>query len=247
MCDTSSFGIGAALLQSHKRTNKMNLISANSRLFTKAELRLSTLMRECTAIIYAQNNNSQINSRLTPATNIKIGTYGLIPNFTTQKRFSKKIQPLRKGPYQIVDKYTDVIDKLTDLNRKEIFQHRNNLSHFYPKEYALRELTQLYSFTGLKVIQNNSKQNQNQSTDMHPIQKQLDKKDKELPEQISKNVDNKNRKKNRKLEVKIIPQDQKEISPHRQSSRLRNQPRKDYKTFIPQSKILKKVEFQKPR
>ena len=52
MCNTSNFGIGAALLQSHSETNKMNLISANSRLFTQAELRLSTLMRECTAIIY---------------------------------------------------------------------------------------------------------------------------------------------------------------------------------------------------
>ena len=52
MCDASKFGIGAALLQSHNGTNKMNLISANSRLFTQAELRLSTLMRECTAIIY---------------------------------------------------------------------------------------------------------------------------------------------------------------------------------------------------
>ena len=52
MCDASNFGIGAALLQSHNSTNKMNLISANSRLFTQAELRLSTLMRECTAIIY---------------------------------------------------------------------------------------------------------------------------------------------------------------------------------------------------
>ena len=30
----------------------MNLISANSRLFTQAELRFSTLMRECIAIIY---------------------------------------------------------------------------------------------------------------------------------------------------------------------------------------------------
>ena len=30
----------------------MNLISANSRLFTQAELRLSTILRECTAIIY---------------------------------------------------------------------------------------------------------------------------------------------------------------------------------------------------
>ena len=33
-------------------TNKLNLISANSRLSIQAELRLSTLMRECTAIIY---------------------------------------------------------------------------------------------------------------------------------------------------------------------------------------------------
>ena len=52
MCDASNFGIGAALLQSHSETNKMNLISANSRLFTQAELRLSNLMRECKVIKY---------------------------------------------------------------------------------------------------------------------------------------------------------------------------------------------------
>ena len=44
---------------------------------------------------------------------------------------------------------------------------------------------------------------------------------------------------------KIIPQEQSEKSENRESSRLRNQPRKNYKRFIPQSKILKKVEFQK--
>ena len=52
MCNASNFGIGAALLQSHDGTNKMNPISANSRLSTQAELRLSTRMRECTAKIY---------------------------------------------------------------------------------------------------------------------------------------------------------------------------------------------------
>ena len=52
MCDASNFSIGAALLQVLNGTNKMNLISANFRLFTQAELRLSTLMRERTAIIY---------------------------------------------------------------------------------------------------------------------------------------------------------------------------------------------------
>ena len=52
MCDASNFGIGAPLLQSHSGTNKMILISANSRLFTQAELGFSTLMRESTAIKY---------------------------------------------------------------------------------------------------------------------------------------------------------------------------------------------------
>ena len=44
---------------------------------------------------------------------------------------------------------------------------------------------------------------------------------------------------------KFLPQEQVEKSEHRESSRLRNQPRKNYKTFTPQSKMLKKVEFQK--
>ena len=52
MCDASKFGIGAALLQTHNGTIKMTPTSANFRLFTQAELRLSTLMRDCTAIIY---------------------------------------------------------------------------------------------------------------------------------------------------------------------------------------------------
>ena len=53
------------------------------------------------------------------------------------------------------------------------------------------------------------------------------------------------KKKNRKMIEKILPQEQVEKSEHRESSQFRNQPRKNYKTFIPQSKILKKVEFQK--
>ena len=54
-CNASYFGTGAALLQSHNGTNKINLISANSRLFTQAEFRFSTLMRE--SIIYTFTEN----------------------------------------------------------------------------------------------------------------------------------------------------------------------------------------------
>ena len=49
----------------------------------------------------------------------------------------------------MTDKPNDVTNKLTDPNKKEIVQHRNNLLHCYPKEYALHEFTQLYSFTSL--------------------------------------------------------------------------------------------------
>ena len=116
-------------------------------------------------MLQRQNVNTQINSRFTPATNLKTGTFVLIPNFTTQKGISKKLQPLRKGPYQITEKPTDVTYKLIDTIYKEIIQHRNNLLPHYPKEYALRELTQLYSFTGLKIVQNNSETELNHHTD----------------------------------------------------------------------------------
>ena len=98
-----------------------------------------------------------------PTTNLKIGTFVLIPNFNTQKGISKKLQPFRKGPYQIIDKPTEATYKLTDSSKKEIIQHRNNLLPYYPKEYALRELTQLYSFTGLHIVQNHSQIERNQN------------------------------------------------------------------------------------
>ena len=68
-------------------------------------------------------NRDKNQPRFTPATDLKIGTFVLISNFNTQKGISKKLQPLRKGPYQIIAKPTDVTYKLTDSNQKEIFQH----------------------------------------------------------------------------------------------------------------------------
>ena len=52
----------------------------------------------------------------------------------TKKRISKKLQPLRKGQYQMIDKPTNVID----LSKKEIVQHRDNLLPYYPKEFSSR-------------------------------------------------------------------------------------------------------------
>ena len=181
-----------------------------------------------------------------PATDLKIGTLVLIPNFITQKGISKKLQPNRKGPYQIIDKTTDKTYKLTDSSKKEIVQHRNNLLPYYPKEYALRELTQLYSFTCLHIVQNNPRTEQNQNVKTNKNQKTFQ------PQNANPQISNtpepkisQKERKNRKMTEKILPQDQQQKYKHRESSRLRSQRLKNYKIFIPQSKILKKVEFQK--
>ena len=52
LCDASNYGIGAALLQKDQ-FGKKELVSANSRLFSTTELRLSTILRERSAIKYA--------------------------------------------------------------------------------------------------------------------------------------------------------------------------------------------------
>ena len=114
-------------------------------------------------LLQRQNINSQNNPRFMPATYLKIGTFVLIPNFDTQKGISKKLQPLRKGPCQLIDQPTEVSYKLTDTTKKEIVQHRNNLLPYYSKEYALHEITQLYSFTGLKTVQNNTQTEENET------------------------------------------------------------------------------------
>ena len=102
---------------------------------------------------------SQIYSQFTPATNLKIGTFVSIANFVIQKKLLKKLQPIGKGPFQKNEKHTDVTYKLVDSNEKKIVQHRKTLLPYYPKEYARREQTQLYTFTGLKVVHDNSVNN----------------------------------------------------------------------------------------
>ena len=158
-------------------------------------------------MLQRQNIIDQINSRFTPATDLKIGTFVLIPNFNTKKGISKKLQPLRKGPYQMIAKPTDLTFKLTDSNKKEIVQHRNNLLPYYPKEYPLRELTKLYFFTGLKVIQNHphtEKEIDERDNVHHKDQNQKQNKAKNNQKKSDPKVPQKERK-NRKMIEKILP------------------------------------------
>ena len=85
-------------------------------------------------------------------------------------------------------KNTDAAYKLIDSNEKEIFQHRHNCLFYYPNQYALRPFTELYSFTGLKVVNNNSGNSQKQTIDTKCSPQILKKKKQEHSTKIPRNM-----------------------------------------------------------
>ena len=101
-------------------------------------------------MLQRQNINEQINSRFTPASDLKIGTFVLIPNFNTQKGISKKLQPFVKGPYQIIAKPTDVTYKITDSDQKEIVQHRKQSIALLPKRIRTTRTNSIIFFHRFK-------------------------------------------------------------------------------------------------
>ena len=81
---------------------------------------------------------------------------------------------------------------------------------YYPKEYALRELTQLYSFTSLKVIQNHThteKERNVQDNIHHEKQNQQQITTQNNTKTPDPEISKKERK-NRKMIENILPQEQ---------------------------------------
>ena len=115
-------------------------------------------------------------------------------------------------------------------------QQRNNLLPYYPKEHAFRELTQLYSFTGLKVVHDNSDDNHQQTHDPNSSKRLLEPKIKEIKntqlksQEVSSKQTPQKQRKIEKLEKKNCITGNKKKSQQRQLSRFRSQPRKITKT-----------------
>ena len=114
------------------------------------------LSKRCKQIV--KKTNCSIWNKFTFYNSIKPedGTFVLFPNFIIQKQISKTSQSIREGPFQIIEKTTDVTFKLIDHNTRKRGRARNNLGPNYPKIYALYELTYLHTFTGLHIIENTS-------------------------------------------------------------------------------------------
>ena len=102
-------------------------------------------------MLQRQNINNQINSRFTPATDLKIGTFVFIPKFNTQKGISKKLQPPRKRPYQIIAKPTDVTYKLTDSTKKRNCSISKQPIGLLPKRIRTTRINSIIFFHRLKT------------------------------------------------------------------------------------------------
>ena len=167
---------------------------------------------------------SFINRRFGTAQPLKINTNILTVNKATQLVISKKIQPQKIGPYKIIDTPTLVTYKILDFSGKQITRHISNIVPYYPKELFVQEQMAKYfsdnsllklhpkkpTITKSKTV-SFSLDNSNTPLTDDPLQPPTSSLS-EIPENTSENYNTRN-------------------------TCLRRQPLKDYRVFIPPSKI----------
>ena len=103
-----------------------------------------------------QDSQSEINQRLGKAYPLQEGTFVLHRNFKTNPKFSKKLQPLKIGPYKIIKKLTAVNYELLSPKGETLISHRNHLIPYRPISPHLEKLIDSYknkpSDSKLKII-----------------------------------------------------------------------------------------------
>ena len=77
----------------------------------------------------------EMNLRFRTAKPLEKNSFVLVTN---QKQFdgvSKKLLPLKTGPYLIIDKPTETTYILKDNNKQQITIHRKHIVSYYPEKY----------------------------------------------------------------------------------------------------------------
>ena len=88
-----------------------------------------------------------MNFRFRTAKPIEKNTFVLVTNQQQVHGISKKLLPLKTGPYLIIDKPTETTYILKDNNKEQITIHRNNIVPYYPKEKHIKLELQNYLLT----------------------------------------------------------------------------------------------------
>ena len=88
---------------------------------------------------------TEMHHRFGAAAPLKIGNFTLLKNHKIQMGLSKKLQLQKTGPYEIIETPTDVTYKIKHHETgEEVTSHRNNLVPFFPKEFSLARLVDKY-------------------------------------------------------------------------------------------------------
>ena len=89
----------------------------------------------------------EMNIRFRRAKPLEKNTFILVTNQQQIEGVSKKLLPLKTGPYLIVDKPTETTYILKDNNKEQITIHRNHIVPYYPKEKHIKLELQNYLLT----------------------------------------------------------------------------------------------------
>ena len=120
----------------------------------------------------------EMNLRFRTAKPLEKNTFVLVTNQQIDG-VSKKLLPLKTGPYLIIDKPTETTYILKDNNTEQITIHRNHIVPYYPKEKHIKLELQNYLLTNeiptLKQpnVATGTKPNLNQSDKEHTHQYNL--------------------------------------------------------------------------
>ena len=89
----------------------------------------------------------EMNLRFRTAKPLEKNTFALVTNQQQVDGVSKKLLPLKTGPYLIIDKPTETTYILKDNNKEQITIHRNHIVPYYPKEKHIQIELQNYLLT----------------------------------------------------------------------------------------------------
>ena len=80
-----------------------------------------------------------MNTRFRTAKPLPIRTFVLLTNQQQIDGVSKKLIPLKTGPYLIIEKPIDTKYILQNQNKEKIAIHRNHIVPYYPKEKHIKK------------------------------------------------------------------------------------------------------------
>ena len=86
----------------------------------------------------------EMNTRFRTAKALEKNTFVLVTNQQQIEGVSKKLLPLKTGPYLIVDKPTETTYILKNNNKEQITKHRNHIVPYYPKEKHIKLELQIF-------------------------------------------------------------------------------------------------------